>query len=271
MIAQDPLDAAADLLAACRLEQRLFAGFPDDLRPASQARAYDIQRRLHERLTSAGEGSLVGHKIGCTTAVMQKFLGIDSPCAGQMFSTHVFETDGVFPRRASGRLGVECEVAVVLGSDLAPRGRDFTRDDVAAAVAGCRAAIEVVEDRYVDYPSLDTPTLIADDFFNSGAVLGPLVTDVDAAELSEVTAAMSVDGVEVGRGHGTAVMGHPLDALAWLANSSSLRGVTLRAGDVVLLGSVVQTHWVEPGAHVEIVNDRLGRATARFAHPTGHG
>jgi 2-keto-4-pentenoate hydratase len=264
MIAQDPLDEAADVLTARRLEQQLFAGFPDDLRPTSQDQAYEIQRRLHERLTSAGMGELVGHKIGCTTAVMQEFLGIDSPCAGQMFSTRVFEADGVFAGRATGRLGVECEVAVVLGSDLGPRGQDFTREDVAAAVAGCRAAIEVVEDRYVDYSLVDTPSLIADDFFNSGAVLGPLVHDFDPTRLSDVTGVMLVDGVEVGRGRGAAVMGHPLDALAWLANSASARGVTLRAGDVVLLGSLVQTHWVEPGAHVEIANDYLGRATARF-------
>lgn len=264
MTAQDPLDAAADLLAACRVQQKLFAGFPDDLRPASQTQAYEIQRRLHARLTSAGEGTVTGHKIGCTTTVMQEFLGIDSPCAGRLFSTRVFSAEGVFARRATGRLGVECEVAVVLGSDLRPRDRAYSAEDVASAVAGCLPAIEVVEDRYVDYSSLDTPSLIADDFFNSGAVLGPVVTDFDAADLSDVTAAMSIDGVEVGRGDGTAVMGHPLHALAWLANSASARGVALLAGDVVLLGSLVQTHWIEPPAHVEIVNSHLGRAVARF-------
>lgn len=258
------VDVAAAALAACRLEQRLFDGFTDAVRPRSEQEAYAVQRRLHARLTAAGEGELVGHKIGCTTEVMQRYLGIDSPCSGQLFSRRVFEKEGTFRQRRSGRLGVECEVAVLLGSDIAPRDHRFTRQDVGAAVAACCAAIEVVEDRYVDYTALDTPTLIADDFFNSGAVLGPLVHGFDVEALAEVEASMSVDGIEVGRGVGTQVMGHPLDALAWLATSCSSRGITLRAGEVVLLGSLVQTHWVTPGSTVEIANDQLGRAVAHL-------
>lgn len=260
----DRLDAAADILARNRLEQLLFDGFPDDLRPTSQSEAYDIQSRVHDRLVAAGEGRLVGHKIGCTTPVMQEFLGIDSPCAGRMLSRHVARGEGVFPRRRTGRVGVECEVAVVLGAELGAGTGVSTRADVARAVAACSAAIEVVEDRYLDYSSLDTESLVADDFFHSGAVLGPPVHGFDPEALRNVTGTMSIDGVEVGAGIGAAVMGHPLDALVWLSDSCSARGLTLRPGDVVLLGSLVQTHWVEPGARVEIRNDPLGSATAVF-------
>lgn len=264
MSRDERLDAAADILARNRLEQLLFEGFPDKLRPVSQAEAYDVQTRVHERLVAAGEGQLVGHKIGCTTTVMQEFLGIDSPCAGRMLSRHVLEGEGLFPRRRTGRLGVECEVAVVLGAELGAGTGVATRADVARAVAACSAAIEVVEDRYVDYPALDTESLVADDFFHSGAVLGPPVRGFDPEALHHVTATMSIDGVEVGAGVGAAVMGHPLDALVWLSDNCSARGLTLRPGDVVLLGSLVQTHWVEPGARVEIHNDPLGTATAVF-------
>jgi 2-keto-4-pentenoate hydratase len=263
-VSNDRLDTAARVLAACRLEQRLFDGFTEELRPRSEEEAYAVQGRLHGLLTSAGEGDLVGHKIGCTTEVMQQYLGIDNPCAGQLFSHRVFQGEGTFPQHRSGRLGVECEVAVILGSDIDPREDRFTRQDVGPAVAACCAAIEVVEDRYVDYTSLDTPTLIADDFFNSGAVLGPLVDGFDVEALPTVNASMSVDSVEVGRGLGTQVMGHPLDALAWLATSCSSRGITLRAGEIVLLGSLVQTHWIAPGSTVEIANDQLGQAVAHL-------
>jgi 2-keto-4-pentenoate hydratase len=91
---------------------------------------------------------------------------------GQLFSHWVFEGEGAFPQHCSGRLGAECEVAVMLGFDISPRDDPFTRQDVGPAVAASCAAIEVVEDRYVDYPTMDTPTLIADDFLNLGVVLG---------------------------------------------------------------------------------------------------
>jgi 2-keto-4-pentenoate hydratase len=258
------IEDAAGLLARARLDHSLISALPDALRPADERSAYEIQHELNERLVAAGLGPLVGYKIGCTTAVMQAYLSIPNPCAGQIFSTTAHRGEGEFAHHGDVRLGVECEVAVELGRDLPPRGAPYTRDLVAPAVAACMAAIEVVEDRYVDYPSLDTPTLIADDFFNSGCVLGPRREGFDLDLLPTVTAVMLIDGEEVGRGVGTDVMEHPLDALAWLANSTSQRGVTLRAGEFVLLGSLVQTNWVAPGSTVRIVNDPLGEAIARF-------
>ncbi len=72
---------------------------------------------------------------------------------------------------------------------------------------------------------------------------------------------MLINGKEVGAGVGTDVMGEPLDALAWLANTLARRGRHLRAGEVVLLGSLVQTHWIETGDEVLIQNDPLGSAS----------
>ena len=120
------------------------------------------------------------------------------------------------------------------------------------------AAIEIVEDRYVDYATLDTPTLIADDFFAAGCVLGPERPGLPPGGLADVGATMLVDGEPVGRGTGRDVLGDPLNALAWLARSASERGAPLRAGELVLLGSLVATHWLEPGDAVSVRNDALG-------------
>lgn len=257
-------DAAA-LLGQARLDHQQFDQLPDALRPADEAAAYRVQDAVHGYLSQAGAGPLVGHKIGCTTAVMQQYLGIANPCAGQIFQPTVHSGEGTFQHHGNVRIGVECEIAVWLTDDLPPRAdRPYSRADVRGAVGACMAAIEVVEDRYVDYPSLDTPTLIADDFFNAGAVLGPRRDAFDLDRLPSVTARMLIDGVEVGNGVGSDVMAHPLDALAWLARSASDRGLTLRAGEFVLLGSLVQTNWVTPGSVVEIFNDPLGEAVARF-------
>ena len=104
------------------------------------------------------------------------------------------------------------------------------------------AGMEIVDDRYVDYKSLDTPTLIADDFFDAGCVLGQSVDDWRRLDLSALIGVTRINGAEVGRGRSADVMGHPFEALAWLANNLARRGRSLQAGEFVFTGSVVETN-----------------------------
>jgi 2-oxo-3-hexenedioate decarboxylase/2-keto-4-pentenoate hydratase len=126
------------------------------------------------------------------------------------------------------------------------------------------AAIEVVDDRYEDYKALDTPTLIADDFFNAGCVVGRDAENWRELDLTRLTGRMRINGREVGTGKGGDILGHPLNALAWLANALAVRGRMLTAGELVLLGSVVETRWVAAGDLVEIEVEGLGRASCVF-------
>jgi 2-oxo-3-hexenedioate decarboxylase/2-keto-4-pentenoate hydratase len=164
------------------------------------------------------------------------------------------------------RVGVECEIAVRLDSDLGGlQVGPVDRCAAARAIGACMAAIEIVDDRYRDYRALGAPTLIADDFFGAGCVLGRPVLDLDPVELAATRAVMRMDGVEVGSGVGTDILGEPLHALVWLANNLARRGRKLYAGEFVLLGSLVQTQWVAAGQSVAIENDRLGTARADFS------
>jgi 2-oxo-3-hexenedioate decarboxylase/2-keto-4-pentenoate hydratase len=233
-------------------------------RPGDEAEAYCLQEVLHELLACAGFGSVVGHKIGCTTLVMQRFLGINNPCAGGVFESTIHELEGSFSFDRLLHPGVECEIAIRLKSDLVPGGAPYNRESVATAVGSIMAAIELVDDRWRDYKSVDTPTLIADDFFGAGCVLGPPVFDWRGLDLSAVEGSMSINGAPVGSGKGSDIMGHPFEALAWIANSFAARGKCLLEGEFVLLGSLVETRWVEKGDVVTIEQPGLGAATARI-------
>ena len=256
---------AADLLCAARLARRRFDRLPDDCRPADEAAAYAVQDVLHAALTAAGYGALAGYKIGCTTPVMQRFLGIPNPCAGGVFAPTVQNREAGFRHSDFLHVGVECEIAVRLRQDLPATRPPYDRHSVAAAVGACMAAIEVVDDRYADYRSLDTPTLIADDFFNTACVLGAPAAGWRDLDLAGVRGRMTINGAEVGTGRGGDILGHPLEALAWLANAVAARDRHLKAGEFVLLGSVVETRWVEQGDLVEAQIEGLGAARARFA------
>lgn len=260
----EAIQRAAELLCAARVGRTRFAGLPEDCRPPDEAAAYAVQDALHVALTAGGHGDLAGHKIGCTTPVMQRFLAIDNPCAGGVFAPTVQPEGGSFRHADFCHVGVECEIAVRLSADLPMAGAPYDRVSVAAAVGACMAAIEVVDDRYEDYRSLDAPTLIADDFFNSGCVLGQSAKNWHELDLPNLSGRMAINGIAVGGGRGGDILGHPLAALAWLANALGARGRYLHAGEFVLLGSVVETKWVAPGDLVEIEIDGLGRAQASF-------
>jgi 2-oxo-3-hexenedioate decarboxylase/2-keto-4-pentenoate hydratase len=258
------LDEAARQLAEARLAGRRLSGLPPEARPADLPEAYAAQDRLHERLAAAGAGRLAGHKIGCTTPVMQAYLRIDTPCGGGILDADVAHGRAERPHARYRRVGVECEVAVRLGADLSAAAAPFGRATVAAAVDAVMAAIEVVDDRWTDYQAVDTPTLVADDFFAAGCVLGEPRADWRGLDLAALSGTMAINGARVGEGRGADVLGHPLEALAWLANNQAARGRGLRAGEFVLLGSLVTTRWLARGDEAVIEVSELGRAALRL-------
>jgi len=267
--AAERVEAVAARLAAGRLRRERMGALPPELRPVDEREAYAVQAALHRRLGAAGWGAVVGHKIGCTTAVMQAYLGIATPCAGGVFGPTVIEVASAsavtLPHARFARVGVECELAVRLGADLGGAGAPYDEASVAPAVAALMPAIEIVDDRWQDYRAVDTPTLIADDFFGAGCVLGPPRADWRGLDLPALAGTMRVNGEVVGRGRGADILGHPLAALAWLANAHAARGDTLRAGEIVSLGSLVATRWLACGDEASIEVESLGRAAIRFA------
>ena len=263
-MAPETIERAARLLSAGRLRMERLEALPDDVRPCGEGQAYSVLDALHAQLTSPGCGAVVGHKIGCTTPVMQQFLNIPNPCAGGVFEPTVRHLKGTFSHEDFLHPGVECEMAVTLGADLPPGGAPYDRESAGEAVEALMAAIEVVDDRWIDYKSMDTATLIADDFFGAGCVLGLPVADWRSRNPRTTAGTMWINGNEAGTGTGKDILGHPFEGLAWLANLMAERGLTLRAGEFVLLGSLVETQWVNRGDVVTIELEDLGVATARF-------
>ena len=241
---------------------RRFAGLPEELRPRSLDEAHAIQERLQRLNEEHGVGPLAGWKVALTTPVMQRLAGIGHPCAGGIHSAYVYRSPAALRARDYVRIGVEAEIAVRLAADLG--GAGHTRDSVASAVGALMPAIEVVDDRAVDYDRLDGLLLVADNSFNFGTVLGPETADWSGLDLRVLSGRMAINGEVVGEGTGDAVMGHPFEALAWLANALEARGHTLRAGQIVMTGSIVATKWPAAGDEVVFDLDALGQTRLRL-------
>ena len=203
----------------------------------------------------------MGHKIGCTSHVMQRYLGVEHPCAGGIYADalwhHLESTKGQPPPRVVASrftsVGFECELAVKLSKRLGPG--HVTLEAAADAVGSTHVAIELVDDRYENFAERrpDWPVWLADDFFHAGQVIGPplaaegLTPPELAMRLDAMRGEMYVNDSSVGTGEGSDILsGHPLEALAWLAGSKAAPD-GLPAGWLVSLGSVTKTHWEPRG------------------------
>ena len=256
MTTLDPRQKAERIVELFR-RRRPASALPPELYPASLDEAYAIRGVFQEIEEATGRGAVAGYKIGLTTPVMQKLCGIDEPCYGAIFAQEVHDGRAELASRDYCRLGVETEIALRLGEDLG-EGKD--RDHAAAAVESCMAAIELLEDLQHDYKRLDAAAMVAGNVWNAGVVLGAPITDWRALDLARVTAQCSINGREIGRGSGGDVMGHPLNALVWLADKLAAAGTPLRRGMIVMTGSVVPIQYPVAGDRVLVEISGLGTA-----------
>jgi len=259
----DNILAAAQAIATARRNHTPLQSLPPEIAPGDEAEGYLIQRAVHDLLLPS-EGGLVGYKIGCTSKVMQEYLGIPHPCSGGVFARGVHDSGASLRHEDFVRVGVECEIAVRLKRDLSPSEFPFTTEWVTEAVEAYYPAIEIVDDRYVQWQTLGAPTLIADDFFAAACVLGAPLARSAVPDLLEIVGHAIVNDAEVACGSGADVLGHPHHALAWLANHLAGEGRGLHAGQIVLTGSLVKTIWLNPGDRVTMELDGLGTAEAEF-------
>ena len=255
--------AAAQTIASARRDRSPLQPLAGDAAPQTEAEGYRIQDAIHD-LLAADFGALVGYKIGCTSPVMQRYLDIPHPCGGGVFAKGVHQSGASLSANDFVRVGVECEIAVRLGRDLAPSQAPFTADAVALAIEAYLPAIEIVDDRYVQWETMGAPTLVADDFFAAGCVLGSPVAPTKAPDLLEVIGRAVINDVEVSRGTGADVLGHPHNALAWLANHLADENKGLHAGQIVLTGSLVKTLWLDAGDEVTMELSGLGTVAAEW-------
>ena len=117
----DNILAAAQTIATARRNRTPLASLPAELVPGDEAAGYRIQRAVHDLLLPQ-TGSLVGYKIGCTSAVMQQYLDIPHPCAGGVFAKGVHDSGAKLRYGDYVRVGVECEIAVRLARNLCAVG-----------------------------------------------------------------------------------------------------------------------------------------------------
>jgi len=247
--------AARRLLEAARTRVPC-APVRDVVGAADVASAYAVQQELTRARLDAG-ARMVGHKIGLTSAAVQRQLGVDQPDFGVLFDDMDVSALDVVPMDGLLQPRIEAEIAFVLKGEPVD-------GHVADAVDHAVAALEIVDSRIAGWDITIADT-VADNASSGLFVLG--TRQVRLVEFSPVDAVMelTVDGTVVSKGTGAACLGDPLAALAWLARTARELGDPLRAGQVVLSGALGPMVPVLPGIEVTATISGLGTVTARFA------
>jgi 2-keto-4-pentenoate hydratase len=270
-----PDDAVAR--AAERLTLAARTGVPaapvrDVLGSTDVALAYEVQNVLTAARKAAG-ARVVGRKVGLTSPVVQRQLGVGQPDFGMLFDDMLVPSGGEVD---SGRLiapKAEAEIAFVLSAGVdgfaagvSPDAPISAADRAAAAAAVdyAVAALEIVDSRVADWDITITDT-VADNASSALYVLGDKRIPLSEFAPAEVIMNLEKNGVPASSGNGAACLGDPIHALIWLARTAASLGAPLRAGDVVLSGALGAMVTAEPGTEITAELSTLGRVSVTFS------
>jgi 2-keto-4-pentenoate hydratase len=252
-------DAARFLDEAHRIRAR-YQNLPEGITPTNFDEAYAAQEALCA-LWEPRLGPVAGRKIAVTTKVMQELMGIDHPCGGTIFASRVHKSPARIAKGDFVNVRVECELAVRLGRDLAKQAQPYTRDAVRSAVGEVMAAFELIEDRHADYKASRALSLIADNAWNGGIVIGTAKPPPGGSDLNGIAGRLRRNGKEEAAGK----TDDPMGALAWLANLAANRGRPMTVGMLVITGSVVATVDIAPGERLDFALDGIGETSMTAA------
>jgi 2-keto-4-pentenoate hydratase len=258
------IDSGSQLLLDARLQRVRLHELPPAARPASAPEAYQCQGRLIERLINHDGGHVIGYKIACTNAIAQRFLNMPGPFHGRLLSSSTFDSPAHLPAGGFFMRIIESEFAFQFARDLPPDAQPLGRDQIADALAGVLPGIEIVDSRFHSWTTIGAPSLIADNACHGAWVKGALVTNWRHLDLASQGVELSVNGRVRERGSGSAVLGHPLNALQWLVHRFHEQGIGLKAGDYVTTGVTTDIYDAQPGDHLVADFGPVGAVDLRF-------
>jgi 2-keto-4-pentenoate hydratase len=201
-------------------------------------------------LLARSGGRVIGYKVAATNAAIQQLLRVDAPFFGRLLSNSSLPSPAVL---RSGEFTVRCveaEFGMEIGGDVPPEGCPYTRESIAEFIAAVIPSIEVVDHRFADWASVGAASLVADNAIHGAWIEGQPVGQWRGADLAEHKVMLFANGRLVSAGSGAAVLGHPLNVVAWLASELRRYGRHLRCGDRVTTGTAAPVYFANPGDHV---------------------
>lgn len=222
--------------------------------------AYRIQLAWVQLKQDDGE-RIVGKKIGLTSKAMQRMLNVDQPDYGHIFEGMLVDDNASVRTDDLIQPKIEPEIAFILDREI--QGPGVTPLDVLAATKFVVPALEIIDSRIENW-KIKLCDTIADNASSGRVVVGTSPKRVDQLDLKLIGMVLEKNGEVVQTGAGAAVLGHPANAVAWLANAIGKFGVSLKAGELIMPGALTAASDVKHGDIFQAFFDGLGSVTVRF-------
>ena len=203
----------------------------------SEADAYKVQFVVHD-IMAAGGDKVAGWKVALTLPQQYEPLKLSGPVFAAIYQSGIRQSGASFEPGWPIKPGIEPELVARLGKDAPGGGTPYTADSIRGFIANLYCGMELVDNRYVDVGKMSGPARIADNVLQAACVIGTEIKDWQKLDFPHLKGRSLLDGKELAHGLGSAVMGGALISLAWLANKLNAHGRHLKAGDLVLTGSV---------------------------------
>ncbi|CAG4885428.1 2-hydroxypent-2,4-dienoate hydratase [Georgfuchsia toluolica] len=222
--------------------------------------AYHIQQRMLARRLDAGE-KVIGKKIGVTSQAVMNMLGVNQPDFGYMLDGMIYNEGEAVPIDTLIQPRAEGEIAFMMKRDL--MGPGVTAADVLAATEGVMACFEIVDSRIRDW-KIKIQDTVADNASCGVFVLGDRLVDPRDVDLATCGMVLEKNGDIACTGAGAATLGNPVNAMVWLANTLGRLGIPLKAGEIVLSGSLGQLVPIQAGDNLRVTIGGIGSCSVRF-------
>ena len=241
----DRLEQIAQFMLDQHNSKQNFQNLPETLMPKDFDEAYKVQQVFQK---NSDRGELGGFKIALASKIQQELCGIDHPIAGGIFANEINSSPSTFELSNFHGLGLEFEIAVKLSDDLKPEMGPFNKDNIREFIKSLSPAFELIIDRNADYSNINPLSMITDNAWCSGIVMGTELPNWDTLNLDTIKSKLFWND-EIPQ-DAMIKDANPLESLSWVANLLLSHGRTIPKGSVIITGSVIKTRAPQRGDHI---------------------
>lgn len=254
------IDKIADQLISAGRTKHPISPLTQDYPELTVKDAYMIQLEIMNRKVLEGR-KVIGKKVGLTSIAMQKMLGVDEPDYGHLYDDMQVPNNGIVQISDFLSPKVEAEIGFILGEDL--KGPNVTYLDVLMATKYVTPAIEIIDSRITDW-QIQLVDTVADNGSSAKVVTGNQLIEIDGIDLRTVGMVLYKNDEMIATGSGAAALGHPAQAIAWLANKLAEFDSYLKAGELILPGALSAAHSINKGDRISAHFGQLGSVSVTF-------
>ena len=239
---------AANWISKQRQAKHIYKNFNEMFGLESFEDAYFVQDALES--VWAHKGEVVGYKLALTSKAMQEMFGVNNSFKGNLFSKTILKGDQVISLKNYGRLGVEFELAIEIGEDFGTNSNDLTVEKCMSKVSAVYPAFELIDDRKADYSKVNLISTTADNSWKANTVLGSKSKNFSHLDFSTNDVLKTVNG-NIEKSVTGEALENPFNAVIWIAEFLSNRGLELKKGQIVMTGSTFPTYFPQQGDRLE--------------------